>query len=92
MAGYREIPRDTARYQEIPHTWRYEIRADTGRYGRKGRCERCKEIYGQILERYIKIPHQGFCVPIFDIACLFSTCSSHLSPHCESVERVEREV
>ena len=56
MAGYREIPGDTGIYREIRDTGGYgRIRADTGRcdemQGDTGR-------YGQILQRYIKIPQK----------------------------------
>ena len=65
-AGYGGIWRDTGRYREIPgDTGRYEIRADTGRYGQiRGDTGRCDEMqgdtgrYGQILQRYIKIPQK----------------------------------
>jgi hypothetical protein len=60
------IWRDTGRYREIPgDTGRYEIRADTGGYGRiradTGRCDEMQGDtgrYGQILQRYIKIPQK----------------------------------
>ena len=61
-AGYGGIWRDMAGYREIPgDTRRYEIRADTGRYGQiRGDARRCKEIrgdtvrYGRDTSRYRK--------------------------------------
>ena len=64
MAGYREIPGDTRRYQR----GRYEIRADTGRRdaGDTGRCEEMQGDtgrYGHIGEMHQDTaknrPHQG---------------------------------
>ena len=64
MAGYGGIWRDTGRYREIPGDTE-EIR-DTGRYGQiradTGRCEEMQGDtgrYGQILQRYIKIPQKN---------------------------------